>query len=351
MPAQYEGNAITKAARAKVGGGFESAIEASGSVVITGSGFGPAPNVVQFRNFEEGVTGSQIQTAAPAGQVGNFDLVTANAKYQDFGGRKVFAGFDSGIKESCVFVNGASFTRFRQFVTLAVPDSGVFPGSAGTGLRTFPTDSGMKAAWLMLSDNGNNTGIAEADIVLPTHTGSGRLRAQGNSVDPSFFMYNGTGDDFWAWNEFNSFGFVCPADLNNPKTVAVDLELFMTSSKAGTVVRTKNIAAFTGTDSSVTDANAAYDRVKYNAFARDAGGSAQIYYSDMYLAVESSPAANDFVQCLFLGNAATFAACTELRPVLADTWTDTEVTFTNRYSLSYYHLVKPDGSVVSGAAS
>lgn len=321
----------------------------NGVITVTGSGFGPAPNVVQFRTFAEGAAGNQIQTSAPSGEVGDFDFVTPNAKYLDFGGRKVFAGFDAGVKQSCTFVNGASFTRFRQFVTLAVPDSGVFPGNAGTGLQTFPTDSGMKAAWLMLSDNGNNREIGEADIVLPTHTGSGRLRAQGNSVDPSFFMYNGTGDDFWAWNEFNSFGFVCPADLNNPKTVAVDLELFMTSSKVGTVVRTKNIAAFTGTDSSVTDANAAYDRVKYNAYALDAGGNAQIYYSDMYLAVESFPGANDFVQCAFLGNAAAFADCTELRPVKAQSWSDTEVTIPNPYGLPYYHIVKPDGSIVSGA--
>lgn len=318
-----------------------------GQVTVTGSGFGLAPNVVLWRDFSEGSAGDDIALAPPSGQAGTFE--STSMKYVDFGGRTVAEGFSGGVKQFLTYVYGSSFTRFRNFVSLAVPDTGFFPGSNAVGVRAFPTDSGMKAAWLMLSDNGNNTGVGEADIVLPTHTGSGRIRAQGNSVDPDFFRFKDGGEDFWAWNEFNGFGFVCPADINNPKTVSTTLELFMTSSKMGTNTKSKTIAAFTGTDASVTDANAGYDRVKYNAYALDAGGSAQIYYSDVYLAIESSPGANDFVQCAFLGDASVYTNCTELRPVKASSWTDTEITIPNPYGLPYYHVIKPDGSIVSGA--
>jgi len=324
---------------------------AAGGKTVTGTGFGAAPNVVQSRTFAEGTAGGPIQVAAPAGELGNFSYVSANANYVDFAGRKAFAGFDGGSQQTMEYIAPASFTRYRHFISLATPDTGFFPGrsSLGAGLRSFESGSGLKAAWLMLSANGNTTGGGEADIALPTHIGNGNLSASGNSVSLSFFQYSGSSDDYWSWNEFNGFGFVSPADLNNPKTVGVPMELSMTSAKIGTLFKSKTIGAFAGTDDTVTDANAAFDRISFNAYARDAEGSAQIYYTDLYLAIESTPGANDFVQCLFLGNAATVAACTVLRPLKADSWTDTEVSFTDPFGLSYYHIVKPDGSTVSGA--
>lgn len=316
---------------------------------VTGTGFGSAPNVVLWRNFESETAGQLVSSAAPSGEIGA--LATADMKCVEFGGRKAAAGFDAGVKKTLIAVQASDFTRFRHYVSIAVPDGSSFPASTDQGARTLPTGSTLKAVWAMKNDRGDLSGNGEADICLPTYNSQAQFEASGNSVNPGyFFRWKDPADDFWAWNEYNGFGWLQEADLINPKTVAGPLELFMTSSKMGTNVRTRTTAgAFEGSDSSVTDANAAYDRIKYNAYALDAGGNAQVYYSDLYLAVESSPGANDFVQCLFVGDAATFAACTVLRPLVADSWSDTSVAFTSPFSLSYYHIVKPDGSIVSGA--
>lgn len=329
-----------------------------GQHVITGSGFGAAPNVVLWRTFEEGTDGQPVSISPPSGEIG--DLVDEGSaetmQYVTYKGRKAATGRNNGNHAKLQYIHGSKYTRFRDHIALCVPDSGYMPGSQGYGFRTYPTDSGWKPVWHMLSGDGNATGTGESDCCFPTHTGNGFFTATGNSITWDFFRFihpSDAGTGVWSWDEFNGFSWMQEADIANPHSVNGLGEMYTTSPEGGTVVKTKTRSAFaeTGVEDTITDANAGYDRVKYNALSRDSGGQAQAYYSDMYLAVESSPGANDFRQCLFVGDNATFANCGQLRPVVADSWSDTEISFSRTLGLTYWHVVKPDGSIVSGAIS
>lgn len=319
----------------------------AGTITITGSGFGAAPNVVMWRNFDSETVGQTISAAPAAGEVGTF--FTAEMQCVSLGNRKAGAAFTAGQKKILEFLAASKFTRFRHHVALAVPDGSSFPADVDPGPRTLPPGSNLKATWIMDGHRGDLAG--SSDICLPTYNGQSQFDSGGNTINYSgTFRFANNTDDFWAWNEFNSFGWVQEADITNPKTAPAPLTLFMTSSKMGTNVRTKtDYPAFRSADKALTDANVGYDRVKYNSWLRESEGNAQVYYSDPYLALESSPGANDFVQCAFLGNAPVFSDCTQIRPVVADSWTDTEITIPNLFGLSHYHIIKPDGSIVSGA--
>ena len=266
----------------------------------------------------------------------------------------VFQGFNGATKSALDFINASDFTNFRHSVALGVPDSGNFPGDNGYGLRTFPTDSGAKPVWVMKNNNGNVRDIGSPDLAIPTHIGNGFLRAQGNSVQLGFtYFITDTTNAAWRWNALNLFDYLQIADLNNPKTVNGYIETGVTDGVGTWKSSRTDIAAFSGTDTSITDANCVYDRIKYNSYATNSGGAndAQLYYANLYLATESSPGSNDFRQCAFIGNAVALADCTELYALKADSWSDTEVLLTDIYGLGFYHIVKPDGSVVSGAVS
>lgn len=334
--------------------GLTVAAVASGGTqaTVSGSGFGAAPNVVLWRTFREGVAGQQIQAAPPSGEVGTLGLINPEDKYAEFGGRLVYQGFDGATQAGIEFVAPQTFSRFRHSMAIAVPDGSNMPGNNGYGPRTFPTDSGWKAAWAMKDGDGYVRDIGKCDLCIPSHTGGGFFVAGGNSVGLDFtrFIDNGTQAD-WRWNALNTFDFVCIPDLNNPRTVTGRLEARTTDAVGTTAVVRTDISPYEGTDTSINDTNCFYDRVRYNSYAQNDSGAnpAQTYYTSLYLAVESTPGANDFRQCAFNGNAAVFANCTELYAIRADSWTDTEVTVSDHHGLGFYHIVKPDGSIVSGA--
>lgn len=119
MPAQYPGNAITKAARAKVGGGFESAIEAPGGdlqlvaesgftvtgevadlaeVTISGQDFGTKPPVRHFdridRYWKNGTEVVGPYSGQADGDTVPNQSVQASSPFPDNGGGGDFAAWN-----------------------------------------------------------------------------------------------------------------------------------------------------------------------------------------------------------------------------------------------------------------
>lgn len=328
---------------------------ASGGNLVTvfGSGFGPAPNVVLLRTMREGSNGATVQAAPPEGEVGTLGLIS-DQQYVEWNGEAVYRGNDElGNNEGMEFVAPQKFKRFRLHTAIAVPDEGWMPGSIDIGFRSFPEDAGWKAVWIMDGNIGDKQGFA--DMAAPTHLLSGNFNITGNSCQPNYVPFMGTAvggkGSRWDWDRFVGFHIAQDSDLANPKTVnaPTPLESGVTFS-GGTISQSETGPAFAGGDDGVTDANAEYDRVRYQPLARSADGNAQAYFRDFYLAIESSPDAGDWRQALFLGDAAAFSDCTVLRPKLYSSWSDSQITFTNDYGLPYYHVVKPDGSIISGVA-
>lgn len=99
MPAQYQGNATTKAARAKAGGGFESAIEASGGAALTA--------------VERRFTFTRTFEGTPGETTYNGDGMDQNAGRTVFSSEQVYQGTTSGkcqllVSDTDVAAGGSS---------------------------------------------------------------------------------------------------------------------------------------------------------------------------------------------------------------------------------------------------
>src|SRR5690606_18007101 len=133
---------------------------ASGLVVVTGSGFGPAPNIVGFRTFLEGAEGERVLASPPAGAIG---VLAPNPTYGlpfygTMNGRPVMFMFD-GVLESNrpAILKFPNTRRMRLYIKLGVPEGRYFPGGYDVQFpgklpspapRTFPNDSSAKFVWV-----------------------------------------------------------------------------------------------------------------------------------------------------------------------------------------------------------
>lgn len=327
----------------------------AGTVTVAGSGFGPAPNVVLWRDFSEGVVDSQIQAAPPTSGLGTLSDVEANDVYGEFKGRKVLKGWSADVQSALVYVHSADFNRYRACFSVAVPAGLYFPGTKDLQSTVNPDRASLwKLSWLMKNDRGDIE-AGSPDLSLPTVVG-GFFEIEGNDTDGSDTRFIGSGDSAggtFSFDAYNLFSYVAESNIANPATVAGKMVLTHAGSLGvSELVRTDVPVMKPFAGATYTDSTAFFDRWKINPWASNVDGfPEQGLYSDLYLAVESTPGANDFVQCAFLGDAAVYANCTELRPVKASAWSDTEITIPNPYGLPHYHIVKPDGSVVSGATA
>lgn len=327
-----------------------NAANAPGILSITGSGFGVAPNVILYRTMREATFDPAV---APAGEVG---VMSGSNRQAQFDGRGAFAGHDpaTGGKASVEFVAASQFRKFRHYVNISVPDGKAMPGSDGTA-RTFATSSDWKPVWAMLGGSGNSTSDSP-DFAIPSHVGDANFAATGNSINLGTFRWISYDPSKWSWNAFNGFGLILNADDADPVGTPADQALHLTSAAANTAFTTKSVPGYQG-NATVTNATAFYDRIKYSGYANNTPlNNAQAYYCDAYLAVESSPGAEDFKQAVALGNASTIAACTHLQMKKADSWTDSQIDLSiddyEANNFSHYFVFGPaDGITVIKSGS
>ena len=319
---------------------------------ITGSGFGPAPNVVLFRHFREGTPGEPVVSAAPEGQIGTLENIDSDRQYASFEGRSVYRGHSAeGTNRTITYVHNSDSRRFYLYYRVGVPDGAMPPGNDDYGHRQWGTDSSAKFAWVMKGNDGNMQDQGTPDTVIGSHVGNGVITVfGGNSLNPSANLM--TAGVHWEWDALNGIGAEYNCDFTDPVGNSVTHKATRTNGRIGTQEITHDRPGFSGSDASINNGNAYFDRVKFSGFARPSGGDAQVYFADIYMAVESEDDAGDVYQRLLLTNSHDLTTSTLVLVRPADSWADDEIRFTpDTYEQSvctHWHVIKPDGSRVWG---
>lgn len=357
MPITFPGNKSLTLYAADGGYSTVAPVVGSGQLVVSGSGFGGAPNVVLFRRFTDGTDLSAIPTTPATGDIGTFDSVGSSRYYAMPDGKTAYASYnnDAGT-QSILQLSFSAAQKYRVGHSTMVPVGKYFPNA--TAVETIPTGSNWKMDWLLYDGNANND-FTEADQAVPNKGNNVAFTSTGNSIQGSSWL---TAADVWDWNGWNTFSYW--QDCGASPQVDASIQQMMISSATiagskttGTYTVTKNTASFNPTGAAsggvLLDANCAYQMIKSNAyFERAVGAEAdtQAVRRNWYLAIGDNSR-----QHILLGNAASLSDCTQTAHIPHDSWSDTEVKFTPdefEYTLfTHYFITKPDGSIVSGGLS
>lgn len=181
-------------------------------VVVNGVGFGPAPHVVMFENFEAGEKYSKhfstisdpwfedvILHKEPSGNFAH------RAKDHD---RVAIGG--SGQTQLDVEFQKHYSAAFVSF-SVKVPDGTTFPGASEE--ETFPSHSSWKFSWLMSGTKGYAGGDG-FDVCLPSHVGDGRTVLGGND---GTIVWLTKAQNWWEWDEYNHMTSYIEFDAAQPE--------------------------------------------------------------------------------------------------------------------------------------
>lgn len=317
-------------------------------VTITGEDFGEAPEVILYRRFFDYEIGAKGILTPGDGEIGTFKDSTMTVG--QINGIKCLFGFDGTETQLFATFETLPFQKFDFSVELGVPQSRYMPGHLSfSGYESFSGDSGWKPVWFLHSD-GANSNTSKADLCAPTHIGHGAFSISGNSINTGqrFWDYGTQPQDHWDWEGWNNFNYTQDCDLDNPLTGVVGQTSTFISAKVGgtkaTGVEIKNFdaAGFRAPVDPVLEENASYSMIRFNSYARNnalAPELTQSAFTSIYLAINAK-------NRVCIGNSDVLTDCTRLVPLVADSWTDTEVKVTVRPEdllwATHCYVRKPD---------
>lgn len=300
-------------------------------LTITGTGFGAnAPDVILYRRFFDAVVGQKGVLAPGAGEIGTFkdSTMTVGEVY----GEKCLLGFDGTETQLFATFETDPFQKYDFSVELSVPPERYMPGRTNlTDFEMFSGDSGWKPNWFLHSD-GANSDTTKADLCVPTHIGGGAFSIAGNSVNTGnrFWNYGTQPQDHWDWHGWNNFNYTQDCDLENPTTGEVQQTSTFVSAKiqntktTGVEIKNFTAAGFRSPVDNIPPENASFSMIRFNSYARNnelAPELTQSAFTSIYLAKNAKAR-------VCIGNAAVLENCTRLVPLVADTWSDTEIKVT-----------------------
>eukprot|EP00163_Fabomonas_tropica_P008961 TRINITY_DN18757_c0_g1_i1.p1 TRINITY_DN18757_c0_g1~~TRINITY_DN18757_c0_g1_i1.p1 ORF type:complete len:365 (+),score=-1.88 TRINITY_DN18757_c0_g1_i1:34-1128(+) len=198
-----------------------SAIEVdsdTSEIRITGSGFGEAPDVVVFDNFQRGVEFQKAELS-----LANHGAWTDDGWY---GGIPDYFVEDDGNVSITARDNDYSLdsmSRIAQLQTVfprtqklfiaysvKVPAGTSFAGASTLG--SFPDVSSWKFTWVQ---NGKDAfQNSNLDLTLPTHSGGGNFILGGNDGN---IRWLNSGSNWWSWSSFNNMSI--GLDMSDPSQI------------------------------------------------------------------------------------------------------------------------------------
>lgn len=356
----------------QVGGGYSTVPQADGVVTLSGTGFGSAPNIVVFRTFSEGAAGDPIQETAPTGEIGDITHTgtTGMPLYGEMNGR--VGMYNHKVGATAELWLGFTFPlsrRFRAFYNYGIPVGKLHPGSVVTAPLTFSTASDWKPLWLGYDtasfSGAPPNGDDKADLVIPSHIGNGAQSIVGNSVTIGSMWTSPNASQYWKWDDLNSVCYVQECDATAPTATASTQDVYwMNDVVNATKTQARwhkqfTVASFNsaaGAEGVLPDAGAFYGFARLGSFSERSstdGDNTQVFYADLYIAVESvEGSSDDYWQGVFLSDAATIDDSTVGMWIAPSEWDDSGCTFTypaDRPELTHHHVHKQDRTIVSGA--
>jgi hypothetical protein len=294
------------------------AVQDGSSITIAGAGFGDTgPNVVMFDDFEGGTPGEPIALGAGSAALGEWVLLgSGTPRYGDeftvSGERSFHADFSADSNQQAFVDLPADTTEIFYSWWQYVPEGNRFPGQDNVDHLNW------KVIWL-LGDDALGGGTHDDDLFLaflppndaPTGTFGGNCSVyRDRSRWPAIDLRRGTWKHLAVWDR--------------GRTDATGALRIWELRDDGVALHVDE----SGVQTLPTDCGAAphrWERVSFNGYGRLTPGPSNAYLDDFYLAV--GPAAQARVE---IGNAATYAASTELTVTTPTEWSDGSIATTVR---------------------
>jgi hypothetical protein len=282
-----------------------------GAITVTGTGFGAGPTVILFDDHRTGSVGDDAPLAATVGSW---------SSYNNTNHPKLVSGGRSGSLAARGYNNGSQIRRVAFSAQTEVFASYAFRMAGSYAL--WPASSHAKWVWWWDVDvEANGIGF---DVVTPTHTSATSIDFAGNETasnqtmgglsvyaDPSQWSmvqaWLKPGSPIGVGNATCHLAIANPARTTLYTRTETDKPVFRTG--------TAHTNQFTNCNVPGLFSNLGAD-----------GANFIPYLDDIYLAVGTGTACKRFL----LGNASTYAACTELAICTPNSWTDTAVSLTLR---------------------
>lgn len=336
-------------------------------VTITGSGFGPGPNVVLFDRFVA-PNGSVISPARAADigawkgygfsdGVGVPRIFKANGRFWMANRDTTQLGSSSRNALGMFWYQNTYFTEFRYAKRLLVPNGYYAPGA--TTANTWTSFSSWKTSWFADIDGGNAFyGDSESDnsvhdLCIPTHVGSGSIQVDGNTTHPRYFdvdSVNGNAEFMSASLSTESM-FSRYQNGNESSLGAHDAKVEAQWFTGGNVNTYSWVQSAPFRVSSGAQPNTGYRSFRENGWF----GSGSDYsnnlglHSDVYLAVGANSRA-----CIYLTANTAFSGATPTPYIIPPlSWTDTQITcrvYDYELALGKFHIQPAAGSIIQNVS-
>jgi hypothetical protein len=284
-------------------------------VVISGSGFGNGPKVVLFDNFEHGSKFADLLQS----QGNQNNWFSGVLPFKESDGNTAHRAKDpvqvalgkKGLAQVISVFPTAYQTALVAF-SVKVPAGTTFAGAAT--LKTFPSMSSWKFAWLMLGSNGFQE-ADKFDVCIPTHPGGGNFGFIGNTGAVTWLDPLG---GWWEWDNYNHMTSYIKIDKAAPSTTPIKYNFDVVNnlnhySKAGD--SSKYMA------SSFQQTNFTFDRINIPGWWGN-GDNTNFdgLYDNMYVAVGDNALAR-----VVITDTADYTKSHFAVPVLPSSWTDTQI--------------------------
>lgn len=314
------------------------------SFTVNGSGFGSGPKVFLFDDFENGVIGEKLRLGANSAVIGQWDVVgTLPPKYSSrsaHSGTKAFEAMQSPTVEGGNFAQVLlpSVTEIFMSWWNFVPTDTPWPGELAGGATNPNGPINWKIMWIAGDQYFNYN---DQDFVMISNPKYFYITGN-NAVwgTPDFFVIDdfpkGEWKRFWWWQKDGaaSNGNVNLWELRNPTALSPGVKKLINANYVSTT-----IAGRTRT------------RLSVNAYTRQNSTGVQPVqmFDDVYVAVGPNSQAR-----VEVGNAATYASCTNLSVATSTSWTDTQITATFRSGSfksgenAYLFVIDGSGNVSTG---
>lgn len=323
-----------------------------GGRTVLGSGFGVAPTVVHFDSFSDVSHQAQITLDSPEiGSYSRYNNITAGNSNNAWGwiedGRGWLAhrnpaqlsSSTSNLSSLIIDLQNTE-TEFLFGFRWRIAEGYRFPTSSQNNVVE-NVSSNLKQNWFWNSAHSDLAG----DIVIPTFNSANAGAVTGNAFRPvstaggqfgiNHAILSGTDDNFFSYYQSNNSG------------VGVHDATVELRQHSGT---THHVESYDDVDPFDVNSGAynpaGYDRIAVNGWQGNGDfANSLLLYADVYLAVGANARAR-----IMTHDQPTLSASNEVYLITADSWSDTQITYTPRAheDLAYITVISADGTVQEG---
>lgn len=287
-----------------------------GLITIKGSGFGGAPRVDIYEDFEH--SGAKHGNAVDTGQtiIGNWTPHNgAQPTYDDIA---MSGNFSADMWNNSATRPGRLTLNFQSPVQsvymsywVKIPAGYPFPGNDSSYQGFYSSDSSWKFTWLIDQDSQGNS----SDLCVPTYSGSGTVGVGGND---GHLEYLPKIDNWWSKGNWMRITAWLEADPNAPTTKG-HFRVQIWSAQHGMYELDRSRPVFDA-DGPTTKQ---YRYINFPGWMRDfPGNNGRPLYDDIYV----SSGANAYAR-IELTDSTDYNKSTKFAIQKPISWTDNQVTF------------------------